>query len=99
MWALPMSDVPTPPAAKKTAQKNGRHEGGQVQGGNAQEGRRLRNRKIAIPRCSNMLEGPVVRKRETHFGKLYPPEMREKPDHDLEFPILLPFCDILCAAK
>jgi hypothetical protein len=63
-----MSEGPTPPTAKRTAEKKWPPDvGGQVQGGNAQEGRRPCNREITIPRCSNMPKITFVRKRKKDF--------------------------------
>jgi hypothetical protein len=47
---------------KDGAKKMAAPRSGQVQGGNAQEGRRLRDPKIAIPRCNNMPKAKGARK-------------------------------------
>src|SRR3984957_3605633 len=74
-----MSDPATPSGRQKDgAKKMAAPRSGQVQGGNAQEGRRLRNPKIAIPRCSNMPKSMGVCKPGKHIlFAIFPGKVRE----------------------
>jgi hypothetical protein len=68
-----MSDEQHRQHAKDRDKKMAAPRSGQVQGGNAQEGRRLRDPKIAIPRCSNMPKSTVPCKPlEIIFSKVIP---------------------------